>query len=416
MDRGQGKLTANMVARLSKPGNYGDGGGLYLRVGPNDGSKSWVFRYRLMPDPVSGIPGKLVDMGIGSVQTFNLHEARGKARQHRQVVDAYRRGDSLHPMAAKKAAKEAARLEAARTRTFRECAEAYMAERKWGNAVHAKQWPTTLATYVYPQLGGVAVSAIDTPAVLRVLQPIWRDKTETASRVRGRIEAVLGWATVHGYRTGDNPARWPNHLDKVLQRKAEVRTVEHLAALPYAKIAEFMVALRGQKGSDARALEFAILTVARANEVIGARWSEINLSERVWVVPGSRMKAGKEHRVPLSDAALAVLGPVGDAGGPVFAGARGGPLGATAMLRVLRRMGVGVTGHGFRSTFSDWCAERTNFPSEVREMALAHAVSNRVEAAYRRGDMFEKRRQLAEAWSRWCAGIVGGEVVSLRAG
>jgi integrase len=236
--------------------------------------------------------------------------------------------------------------------------------------------------------------------------------------VRGRIESVLDWATARGYRQGENPARWKGHLKNLLPARSKVRCVEHHAALPYPEIADFMAELRQQEGIAARALEFAILTAARTGEVIGAKWDEINLDAKVWMVPGARMKAGKEHRVPLSDAALTILERLAATrhGDFVFPGGKAGrPLSNMAFLMTLRRMGhAGLTAHGFRSTFSDWSAEQTNFPSEVREMALAHTVGDKVEAAYRRGDLFEKRRELAEAWGRYCAGQAEGNILSLR--
>jgi integrase len=250
------------------------------------------------------------------------------------------------------------------------------------------------------------VQAIDVGLVMKALEPIWNEKPETASRVRGRIESVLDWATARGYRQGENPARWRGHLENLLPKKSKVWRVEHHAALPYTEIGAFMAELREQDGTAARALEFAILTAARTGEVIGATWSEIDLEGHLWTIPAVRMKAGKEHRVPLSDAALAVLRAMGEVqtGEFVFPGNRAKqPLSQMAMLMLLRRMGRdGLTVHGFRSAFSDWCAEQTAFPSEVREMALAHTVGDKVEAAYRRGDLFEKRRQLAEAWARYC--------------
>jgi integrase len=403
------------------PRYIGDGGGLWLRIGPvgrtkTKPAKSWVFRFR--------DNGKQREMGLGSIDTFNLAEARQRVAKLRQQLFDYRTGDGLDPITARRQAQLAAKRESEIARTFRQCADEYIAGRKWKNVKHAKQWPATLATYAYPKLGDQPVQSIDTPLVLAVLKPIWNTKPETASRVRQRIEAVLGYATVHGYRSSDNPARWRNHLDKVLQQKTEVRKVEHHAALPYREIGEFMAALRQQPGVAARALEFAILTAARTGEVLRARWGEFNLAERVWIVPAERVKAGKEHRVPLSDASLAVLGPA-PGGAPraasdgfVFPGARAGsPLSNMALLMTLRRMGRGdLTAHGFRSTFRDWAAERTTFPSEVAEMALAHAVGDKVEAAYRRGDMFEKRRQLADAWARYCERREGGgDVVPLRA-
>ncbi len=257
-------------------------------------------------------------------------------------------------------------------------------------------------------LGTLPVQAVDVGLVMKVLEPIWHAKPETASRLRGRIEAVLDWAAVRGYRKGENPARWRGHLDKLLPARSKVRQVAHHAALPYDKLADFIAALRNQQGVAARALEFLILTAARTGEVIGARWDEVDLDERIWVVPGARMKAHREHRVPLSVAAMAILGPMKDIRESDFVfpgGQKGGPLSNMAMLARLRRMHRGeLTAHGFRSTFRDWAAERTSFPGDVAEMALAHTVGDKVEAAYRRGDLFEKRRQLMEAWGAF--GIV----------
>ena len=253
--------------------------------------------------------------------------------------------------------------------------------------------------------------------MLKAIEPIWSTKTETASRVRGRIEAVLDWATVRGYRAGDNPARWKGHLDNLLPARSKVRRVEHHAALPYPEIAGFMTELRTQGGMAARALEFLILTAARTGEVLGAKWSEIDLEAGLWTVPADRMKAGKEHRVPLSGAALALLSTPGQPDEFVFPGAKGGALSNMSLLMTMRRMGHGdLTAHGFRSTFRDWAAERTNFPAEVAEMALAHVVGDKVEAAYRRGNLFQKRRQLADAWGRFCAApATNGKVVAINA-
>jgi integrase len=275
-----------------------------------------------------------------------------------------------------------------------------------------------LRDFVYPALGNLPVRAIDVALVMRVLQPLWTKMPESASRIRGRIESILDWAAVHGYRQGDNPARWRGHLENLLPNVAKVSKAQHHAALPYKQMGEFMAALRQRDTVTARALEFAILTAARPGEAIGARWDEINISERLWIVPASRMKAGREHRVPLSDAAMVVIQNMAAIrnSGHVFPGrASGSAVSHTALSEQIPAMGYQVTAHGFRSTFRDWCAEQTNFPSEVAEMALAHAVGDKVEAAYRRGDLFEKRRQLAEAWARWCDGAPQGVVVPLSA-
>jgi integrase len=382
-----GKLTILSVRQARRRGLYGDGGGLFLQVSES-GAKSWVFRFKKN--------GRLRVMGLGPTHTVSLAEARDKARECRK-----QRLDGMDPIDARRGRQLAARLEAAKGMTFAECASAYIATHRagWRNAKHAAQWSATLATYVDPVFGNLPVQAIDVGLVLRALEAIWTAKPETASRVRGRIESVLDWATARGYRAGENPARWRGHLENLLPRRSKVRRVEHHAALPYAELPEFMAELRLKNGAAPRALEFAILTAARTGEVIGATWAEIDLEAGLWTVPAGRMKAGREHRVPLSASAFAILPPLYEArtGDKVF------PISNMAMLMLLRRMGrADLTAHGFRSTFSDWCAEQTSFPSEVREMALAHVVGDKVEAAYRRGDLFEKRRQLAEAWAAFC--------------
>jgi integrase len=409
------RLTPGKVQKATKPGMYPDGAGLYLRIGPN-GAKSWVFRYT--DGKTASGQQRHRDMGLGPLHTIGLAEARERARQQRLL-----RLDGGDPIATRWHERERTRAEAAKTMTFEECGKAYIAGHSaaWKNSKHAAQWPSTMGTYVYPMFGSLPVQAIDVGLVMKVLEPIWSAKPETASRVRGRIESVLDWATVRGYRQGDNPARWKGHLDHLLpaptKAKQAVRQVngrdEHHAALAYRELPEFMAGLRDRSGLAARCMEFVILTAARTGEAIGTRWSEIELESRLWTIPGTRMKGGREHRVPLSDAALAVLRSLYDArkGDKVF------PVSNMAMLMLLRRMGRGeLTVHGFRSTFSDWCAEQTNTPSEVREMALAHAVGDKVEAAYRRGDLFAKRRELAEAWGRYCSGDghEGEKVIRLR--
>jgi integrase len=404
MARAIARLKDVTVRKATKPGMLAYGGGLYLRIGPT-GGKSWVFRYRRA--------GRLHDVGLGPLHTVGLADARQKALEHRQA-----RLNGIDPLERRRAGRAAAVLDAARAISFAACAQQYIDSHKagWRNARLAAQWPATLDTYVYPVFGSLPVQAIDVGLVLKAIEPIWTVKPETASRVRGRIESVLDWATARGYRTGENPARWRGHLENLLPKKWKVRRVEHYAALPYSEIAEFMVGLRQQEGIAARALEFAILTAARSGEVIGARWSEINVAERLWTVPAERMKSGREHRVPLSDAALTVIESmvVFRQGDFVFPGAKGGrPSSQSAMLTLLHRSGgEELTVHGFRSAFRDWCAEATNFTSEVAEMALAHSVGDKVEAAYRRGDLFEKRRQLAAAWARYCdAPAAEGRVV-----
>ena len=276
-------------------------------------------------------------------------------------------------------------------------------EAAWKNPKHRAQWKATLATYAYPVFGDLSVSAIDTVLVQKVLDPIWSTKTETAGRVRGRMEAVLDWAKVRGYREGENPARWRGHLDKLLPNRRKVRAVKNHAALPYSKLPAFTAELRERTGVSAKALEFAILTAARTSKVIGATWSEIDLRSGVWTIPAHRMKAGKEHRVPLTDRALEILRSLPREGDFVFMGGRAGkPLSNMALLELMRGMNPGFVPHGFRSTFRDWAADTTAYPSEVVEVALAHAIESKVEAAYRRGDLFEKRRRLMADWARFC--------------
>ncbi|UEM03098.1 integrase arm-type DNA-binding domain-containing protein [Skermanella rosea] len=411
MARTMGRLTAMAVARATKPGMYADGGGLYLRVGPN-GAKSWVFRFR--------IDGKRRDMGLGPLHAVTLAVAREKAAACRSD-----RFDGRDPLESRQASKLAEKLAASKAMTFRQCAAGYIDAHRsgWKNEKHAAQWGSTLEAYAYPVFGDLPVQAIDTELVMKALEPIWRTKTETASRLRGRVEAVLDWATVREFRRGDNPARWRGHLDHLLPLRAKVQKVQHHPALPYTEVGAFMTSLRSQPGHTARALEFLILTAGRTGEVIGARWSEIDLAEGVWIVPASRMKAGREHRVPLSAPAIKLIREQqaaaelvqGQLDGFVFPGGRPGKgLSNMALLKLLERMKRDdLTAHGFRSTFRDWAAEQTHFPRYVAEMALAHTVSDKVEAAYRRGDLFGKRRKLMEAWATYCGTMPAtkGEVV-----
>ncbi len=308
-------------------------------------------------------------------------------------------------------------LERAKSLKFRAAAATYIAAHRaaWKNDKHAGQWTATLQTYAYPLLGDASVHEIDTALIVKVIEPIWATKPETANRVRGRIESILDWATVRGYRQGENPARWRGHLDKLLPSRTKVRKTQHHNALPYAELPAFMAKLREEEGTAARALEFTILTAARTSEAIGAQRSEVNAREKLWTVPADRMKADKEHRVPLSNRALEIFAAAGvDEEGFIFPGGRWHrPLSNMAMLALLKRMGRSdLTVHGFRSTFRDWAAERTNFPNEVVEMALAHAIDSKTEAAYRRGDLFEKRQRLMGEWEAYCAAIrKAGEVV-----
>jgi integrase len=406
MARAIGKLTSLAVDRAKRRGYYGDGGGLFLQVSAS-GAKSWVFRFKEA--------GRLHEMGLGPLHTIGLAEAREKARKCRRL-----RLDGLDPIKSRRAERMQARLDAAKAMTFEQCAGRYIAAHRagWRNGKHRDQWSSTLATYVNPVFGALPVQAIDTALVMKAIEPIWNEKPETASRVRGRIESILDWARARGFREGENPARWRGHLENLLPKRSKVRRVEHHAALPYPEIAAFLAVLREQEGVGACALQFAILTAARTSEVIGARWDEFNLAERLWTVPAQRMKAGKEHRVPLSDAAIAILEELAKIrpGEFVFPGGRARrPISNMAMTMTLRRMSRGeLTVHGFRSSFRDWAAERTGFPAEVAEMALAHTISDKVEAAYRRGDLFQKRRQLMEAWAKFCAAPALGRVVPIR--
>jgi integrase len=405
MARKIGRLTGLAVTRATKPGFYADGGGLYLRVGPT-GAKSWVFRFR--------VDGKRRDMGLGPLHAVTLAAAREKATACRTE-----RTDGRDPLEVRRATKLADKLTASKAVSFRQCASAYIEAHRlgWKNEKHAAQWGSTLEAYAYPVFGDLPVQAIDTALVMKTLEPIWRTKTETASRLRGRIEAVLDWATAREFRQGDNPARWRGHLDHLLPQRTKVQKVQHHPALPYVEIGAFMGEVRSQEGHAARALEFLILTAGRTGEVIGARCDEIDMVEKTWTVPSNRMKTGKEHRVPLSPAASGLIEAQRTIapGEFVFPGGRPGKsLSNMAILKLLERMKRDdLTAHGFRSTFRDWAAEQTNFPREVAEMALAHTIGDKVEAAYRRGDLFEKRRKLMEAWATYCESQPTNEAVPM---
>lgn len=403
-----GKLTAVEVKKLGKPGRYGDGGGLWLQVS-QWGTKAWLFRY--------AINGKERQMGLGSIDTFTLAEARERARLARQKV-----ADGIDPIEARRGQRLADTAATASRLTFRDASSRYIAAHKagWKNEKHGAQWEATLATYAYPVIGNLSVADVAVAHVLKVLEPIWSTKPETASRVRGRIESVLDWSAARGHRQGDNPARWRGHLDKLLPAKTKVRRVKHHDAMPYANVPAFMADLRKMDSQSARALEFTILTAARTGETIGARWPEIDFQNKIWGVPGERTKSGREHRVPLTDRAVDILKALPrEEGNPhVFIGARKCKgLSNMAMLELLKGVdGNGLTVHGFRSSFRDWAAEQTAFSREVAEASLAHIVGDKTEAAYRRGDALEKRRRLMEAWARYCAKPAGGGTVKLMAG
>jgi integrase len=390
-----GRKLSPVAARTRGEGYHGDGGNLWLQVTP--GGRSWLFRYRWA--------GRQREMGLGALTEVSLAEARGRAAICRRLV----RG-GVDPIERKRATAAQRVAAEAKHLSFKRAAERYIEAHKagWKSDKHAAQWTATLDAYAHPVLGALSVRDIDTGAVLKVLEPIWAEKAETASRVRGRIEAVLDWARVRGHRDGENPARWRGHLDKLLPKRSKVQTVKHHAALPYKAMNGFWEDLKSREGVGAEALRFTILTAARTGEVIGAQWTEIDLKDKVWIIPPTRMKAGREHRVPLSHLAVEVLERLAplrrDDTDWVFPGLKAGkPLSSMAMLMLLRQMEWDdLTAHGFRSTFRDWAAEMTAFPGEMVEMALAHTIGDKTEAAYRRGDMFERRRRLMSDWATFC--------------
>lgn len=389
------KLTPLAVGKATKPGYFGDGAGLWLQVSMS-GSKSWIFRFTLA--------GKQREMGLGAVHTVTLPEARAKAKECRLLLL-----DGKDPLDTRRATVLAETLERAKMMNFDQCATAYIAAHRggWKNAKHASQWENTIETYASPVIGSLPVAAVDTALVVKVLTPIWQTKTETATRLRGRIESILDWATVSKYRQGDNPARWRGHLESLLANPHKLAKVEHHPALPWQETGAFMAALREQQGIAAKAVEFAILTAARSGEVRAATWAEIDFDAAIWTVPAEHMKMNREHRVPLSKAAVAVLEAMPRMGDRIFPGAKvDKPLSDMSLTAVLRRMQRhDITVHGFRSTFRDWCAESVAnaFPREVCEHALAHSLPDKVEAAYRRGDLIEKRVLLMKAWADYCA-------------
>lgn len=389
------RLSARKVETETRIGRHADGGGLYLSISGN-GGKRWVFLFKRH--------GRTREMGLGSVTSVKLARARDLAADARQIVA--RGGDPI----LERPNPDAGLL-------FDECASRYIAANKpgWKNAKHADQWANTLKAYAYPVIGRLPARDVTTDHVIKILNPIWSIKSETASRVRSRLELVLDWARVHGHRQGENPARWRGHLDQILPKRSKVRRVVHHPALPFAELPAFMDALRSRRGVAARALEFTILTAARTSETIRATGLEINADAAIWTVPPERMKAGREHRVPLVSRAVAIMAGLEEAakpepGGWVFPGdSEDGSLSNNAMLALLDRMKFGhVTVHGFRSSFRDWASETTAFPHEVVEMALAHTIENKAEAAYRRGDLFEKRRQLMTAWAEFCGSAGNG--------
>lgn len=420
---GKHRLTVAQVRNAKTPGMLADGGELFLQVSKGtqqtDGApapprRSWIVRYRF--------GGKRREMGLGSVEAVSLAEARQRAETARELA-----ARGIDPIAQRKAQRASAAVEAARAMTFKQAAESYISEQEpaWKSEKHAALWRSTLEDYAYPTIGALPVASVDVSLVLQVLKPIWPSKNETASRVRGRIEKVLDWAAVHGYRSADNPARWQGHLQMVLPARSKVAPVKHRPALPFKELPAFMVELRAMSGLGAQALELTILCVTRSVETLGAQWAEIDLDAAVWTIPAARMKSNREHRIPLSRQAVELLqrlkalhsrGP--RARSYVFPGlGNSGSLSSMAMLATLKRMQrTDITTHGFRSTFRDWCGDQTSFPRELAEQALAHVIPDATEAAYRRSDALERRRALMDAWANYCdgRGAQGGRVVPMR--
>jgi len=397
--RENGKLSATRVMALTEPGRYADGNGLYLQISRWK-TKSWMLRYQ--------ISGRAREMGLGALATVGLKEARDKARAARLLLI-----DGTDPIEMRLVKRRTLKAELAKQMTFTEAAEQCIAARRdsWRNEKHAAQWTATLSTYAYPIIGGLSVAQIETGHILKILEPIWSAKTPTASRVRGRIENILNWATSRHYRHGENPARWKGHLENLLHAKARIASERHQPAMPYQELPRFIDELRRQIGISARALEFTILTAARTGETINATWEEFDLNAALWTIRGDRMKAGRSHSVPLSQRAIEILEALPREKGSqfVFPGMRpASQLSNMAMLQMLRGMrGHSSTVHGFRSSFRDWAGDETNFQREVVEAALAHTIRDQSEAAYRRSTALEKRRRLMEEWARYCASVDG---------
>ena len=385
------RLNSLKVNSTVKPGYYGDGGGLYLQIS-QFGTKSWVFRFTLH---------KKREMGLGPVNDISLKKAREISQECRLLVR-----EGIDPITYRKERRAQAQNKSAAFMTFKECAEKYIRNNQagWSNPKHAKQWTRTLETYAYPVIGPLPVSTVETTHIMEILEPIWSEKNETAKRVRGRVESILDAARVAKLRTGENPARWKGHLDKLLPASFKVAKVIHHPSLPYTEIGNFVAALRAQDNIASSALEFLILTAARTNEVIDATFDEFDLDKGVWIIPADRMKAKREHRVPLSARAIEIVKTMEEKrqNDHVFPGQRGKGLSNMAFLQLRNRMNLtGITVHGFRSTFRDWAAEQTAYPSDVVEMALAHSVGNQVQQAYFRTDLFEKRTALMRDWAKY---------------
>lgn len=398
MPRHRYKLTDAIVQRTNSPGLYADGGGLFLQVSRSKKrtTKSWLVRVR-----PPGMP--LREMGLGGLLNVSLAEARQLAADARKLA-----ASGVDPIRQRSHKRALAALEAASRITFSEAAETFISENEaaWRNAKHRQQWRNSLRTHAFPVLKRTPIADVDIALVCKVLRPIWHTKTETANRVRSRIEAILDWAKVKGYRTGDNPACWRGNLQRALPAPGKIKKVKHHRALDYSDIPKFMRLLRQRTGTAALALELTILTAARTGETLGATWPEIDLVNAVWTIPAERMKAAKEHRVPLSPRALQILAELDDKftdSDFVFPGpSHDRPLSSMALLMLLRRMETDVTTHGFRSTMRQWAAEKTEFPREVAEAALAHSIGSAVERAYQRSDLFDKRRALMDTWCDFC--------------
>lgn len=405
MARKTSKMTALEVSKLAAPGTHRVDDGLYLQI---KGGKSWLHRYTFA--------GKARWAGLGPYPEVSLAEARETRDDQRAQL---RKGTD--PVAARQAEKAAHAVSVTKAITFKDCAEAYVRahEAGWRSAVYRSQWSTWLGKYIYPAIGAVPVAAVDTAMTMQLLEPLWLASPITGGRVRGCCEVVLDWAKAREYRSGENPFRWRGHLEMLLPAQSKIHKVKHYEAMPWAAVPMFMVTLRARDGFGARALELLILTCARTGEVLGAKWDEFDLANQVWTIPADRMKNGREHRVPLTNAAMRVVEQMAKVRSSkfVFPGTRG-HLCSRAMLHLLDRMGEAkITSHGFRSSFRDWAGECTNFPRELAEKSLAHTVGDETERAYQRGDMLEKRRRLMDAWAEFCTRpIASGEnVVSMRA-
>ncbi len=396
MPRKAAELSPLSISRLKDPGLWAVGGvsGLYLHVNAR-GARSWILRVV--------VGDKRRDMGLGGYPDIGVADARQKAREARLKIE-----QGIDPILLRKQAKSELMALQATDKTFEQAAGEYIKIHadSWSNDKHRKQWESTLAAYAFPVVGKLSLRDIRQEHILKILEPIWTTKTETATRVRGRMESILDWAKVKGLRSGENPAAWKGHLDHMLPAPTRLKKVEHLTAVPVREMPDFMIKLRQAAGTAAQALEFLILTAARSGEVRGITWQEVSLEDALWIVPAERMKMKREHRVPLSDRAVSILKsqPRIDENPLVFPAPRGSQMSDATMSAVLKRMGIDATVHGFRSSFRDWCGDYTNYPRDLAEQCLAHGADDPVEAAYRRGDALERRREIMNEWSKFVAG------------